>query len=173
MASPSRVMPKPSLAAAPTPTPMPLTLVSEAMTYASPGPRASTARDLNEASFREIYAQVATNASVARRVVQVIQARPELVQQYHSVYLKAWITIELRQEKLERNQRIGNALRRWIKAPFRLFGRGGSSALDNFADMATPAAPAQLMPSDLGLLPADARKAPPPESAPVAQATGT
>jgi hypothetical protein len=163
-------MPRPSLANAPTPL-VPVTLVPEAMDRVSPGPRTSSAKDLNEAARREIYAQVSTNAAVAARMVQIIEARPELVEQYHAIYLRAWITVERRNAELARNQRIGLALRRWIRKPLGLFGRGTSSAMTSLSDIATMPGLA-MTPSELGLRPAPQREAP-PAIAPAAQPTGT
>jgi hypothetical protein len=170
MTSTHRVMPKPSLAAAPTPL-VPVTLVPEAMDHVSPGQRTSRAKDLNDSAWREIYAQVSTNAAVAARMVQIIEARPELVQQYHAIYLRAWITVERRNDQLARNQRIGMSLRRWIRKPLGLFGRGTSSAMTSLSDIVTMPGMA-LNPSELGLRPTADREAPRPPAQP-AQATGT
>ena len=171
MTTTHRVMPKPSLASAPTPL-LPVTLVPEAMDRVSPGQRTPRAKDLNEAAWREIYAQASSNAAVAAQLVQVFEARPQLVDTYHAVYLRAWITVVRRHDQLARNQRIGLALRRWIKKPFALFGLGTSSAMTNLSDIATMPGMA-LTPSELGLRPAPEREASSKAPAPVAQATGT
>jgi hypothetical protein len=163
-------MPKPSLASAPTPL-VPVSLVPSSLERVSPGQRTTRAKDLNDAAWREIYAQVSSNAAVAARMVQIFEAHPHLADSYPAVYLRAWITVERRQEQLERNQRIGLALRRWIRKPLNLFSRGSSSAMTSLSDIATMPGLA-INPSDLGLRPTTAREAA-PAPAPAAQATGT
>jgi hypothetical protein len=171
MTSTQRVMPKPSLASAPNPL-VPVTLVPEAMDRVSPGQRTPRAKDLNDAAWREIYEQVSTNAAVAARMVQIFEARPQLADSYPAVYLRAWITVERRNEQLARNLRIGLALRRWIKKPFTLFGLGTSSAMTSLSDIAAMPGMA-LTPSELGLRPTTEREAPSQAPAPAAEATGT